>query len=489
MPQNRSVPDILQQFRSLNAEGERIAITAGFEDRAFDDYRYSIYHDGAGRNNHFQGVGRAGQYLFVTGSYPFKRTRSDLFVLALGSRSADPGPWGSNLARTRDPVEADRLVAYYAIDPNYWHAGSFARIDDTLIVPLEGAGGDSVITFVDVTDPTHPRRISAADIRRPAAKAGVVAATGLPSGHVLLATWSDSDNPVNGAGVPYHLDLYASDAPGSLGGFRLLGTYVPPENDPFHRQFQGLDFVWQRAAAGDELFLIGFENTSPRQPNPSDLGHNHAYLFRVALPGSWLQPAFDPAAAPASARLTDVADLLDDHAFSPSGDWYNMDAGACAYVDSNQQLIVYSVYHHRTPLRGRATDTLAVKCSEFRSVEFQATIDRIDDAWVELYEGRGPLGRRLAMIGPWEWSIEDTRRCYAEDRSFTAVSAVRFQIPADRAYVLYPDRGFQGDGALVLRGTGAIQGGDLGSRAPYAFASGRFLPLSVAAALPAARVI
>lgn len=489
MPQNRFVPDIVQQFRSLNAEGERIAITAGFEDRAFDDYRYSIYHDGAGRNNHFQSVGRAGKYLFVTGSYPFKRKRSDLFVLELGSRSADPGPWGSNLARTRDPAETDRLVAYYAIDPGYWHAGSFAFVGSTLIVPLEGDGGDSVITFVDVSTPASPRRIGGADIRRPAAKAGVVAATYLPSGHVLLTTWSDSDAPVNGRSAPYHLDLYVSGAPGSLGGFRLLGTYAPPDGDPFHRQFQGLDFVWQRGAAGDELFVIGFENTSPRQPNPNDLGHNRAYLFRVTLPAAWLLPGFDPAATQGTARLSNVATFIDDHGFTPAGDWYNMDAGACAYVDSNQQLIVYSVYHHRTPFRGRSTDTLAVKCAEFRSVEFQPSIDRIDDAWVELYEGSGPVGRRLAVLGPWEWSIENTRQCYVEDRSFTSVAAVRFQIPAERAYVLYPQRGFQGDGALVLRGTGTIAGGGLGSRAPYAFESCRFLPLSVAVSLPGARVV
>jgi hypothetical protein len=488
MPEVRHVPDLLRQFRSLNAEGERIAVTAGFDGRAFDDYRYSIYHDGEGRNNHFQGVGRTGKYLLVTGSYPFQQKRSDLFVLELGSRSADPGPWGSNLARNRDPQVPDCLVAYYAIDQAYWHAGSFALVDDTLVVPLEGDGGDSIITFVDVSDPPHPQRKNAEDIRRPAAKAGVVAATWLPSGHALLASWSDSDNPVNGAAPPFHLDLYVSGVPGALRGFRLLGRHEPLPGDAFHRQFQGLDFVWQRAAAGDELFLIGFENTSPRQPNPSDPGQNRAYLYRVTLPPAWMRPDFDPATVPAGGQLPTVAQLLDDHAFTAAGDWYNMDAGACAYVDSNQQLLVYSVYHHRAPFRGKDTDTLAVKCSEFRSVEFQSTIDRIDDAWVELYEGPGPTGRRLAVLGPWEWSVENTKQCYVNDRSFAAVSAVQFQIPAERAYVLYPERGFQGEGALVLRGTGAVEGADLGPRA-YAFGSCRFLPLSVAEALPGARVV
>jgi hypothetical protein len=488
MPEGRHLPDVVRQFHSLNAEGERIAVWAGFDDRRFEDDRYSIYHDGAGRNNHFQGVGRTGKHLFLTGSFPYKKKRSDLFVLELGSRSADPGPWGSNLARSRDPADTDRLVAYYAIDPNYWHAGSFAMVENTLIVPLEGDGGDSVITFVDVSNPATPQRVGTGDIQRPGSKAGVVAAAFLPSGHLLLTTWSDSDKPASGNPARYHLDLYVSRAPHALDGFRLLGTYAPPDGDRFHRQFQGLDFVWQAGAAGDELFLIGFENTSPQQPNPNDPGHNRAYLYRVALPAPWLLPTFDPAAEPANATLTNVAVFVDDHAFTPAGDWYNMDAGACAYVDSNQQLIVYSVFHHRTPFRGKDTDTLAVKCTEFRSAEFQPSIDRIDDAWVELYEGPGPTGRRLAVLGPWEWSIENTKQCYVEDRSFAAVSAVRFQIPAERAYVLYPERGFEGDGALVLRGTGALEGDDLGTRA-YAFGSCRFLPLSVAQALPGARLV
>jgi hypothetical protein len=149
------VPD---QFASLNAEGERLATWAGFDIPIFDDDRYSVFHDGGGRDNHFQGVQRAGNHLFVTGGYPFKKKRSDLFVFELGSRSADPGPFGSNLMRAREPASVDRLVACCALDSEYWHAGSFAIEGSSLIVPLESSAGASVLTFVDVSDPARPKR-------------------------------------------------------------------------------------------------------------------------------------------------------------------------------------------------------------------------------------------------------------------------------------------------------------------------------------------
>ncbi len=488
MHERRFLTDVARQFRSLETRGERIAVLHGFG-KEFRDKRYSIFHDRGGLHNHFQGIGRIGNHLFVSGSYPWKKKRADMFVFHLGTRAADPGPWGSNLVRTREPANGDRLVSYFQVDDNLWHAGSFAILDSTLIVPLEGDAAGSRVTALDVTKPDKPRRLSR-DIVRAEHKAGVCAATALPGGHLLLGVWTDSDKDAAGRPLPYHLDLYVSETPGSIDDFRLAGTFVAPDDHGFHRQFQGLDFVWERNADGEKLFLIGFENTSPVQPHPTDPGENRAYLFDVLLPEAWLDedPVFADGVLPFPPGAVNfvTARILDQ-----AGDWYNMDAGASAYVDSNQQLIVYAVYHFLTPFRGKKTgDVLVLKCMEYRARSFADIVDHIEDAWVELYEEPACTGRRVTLLGPLDASFEDTKHCFAEDRSFQKVQSARWQIPADRAFVLYRRKRYEGDGALVLRGDGTVHTVEVTDTGfEGGVGSFRFLPVSVAEALPGATVL
>lgn len=485
--ERRFLSDVARQFRSLCTSGERIAVGAGFP-KDFRDKRYSTFHKKAGLHNHFQGIGRSGNILYVTGSHPHGKARSDLFAFQLGSRAADPGPWGSNLMRSRDPSGNDRLLCYHAIDDAFWHAGSFALHDSTLIVPLEGVGGGSVITFVDVTDPAKPRRMTGQDIVRPDNKAGVAAVTPLPTGHVLLAIWTDSDPP-GGTTAPYHFDMYISDAPDSLGSFTLAGRYEPPEDHGFHRQFQSLDFVWQRNADREQLFVIGFENISPVQPHPTDPGENRAYLFELNLPDAWL--ADPPVTMPFQILPPEFATFLSARVFDTAGDWFNMDAGACAYVDSNQHLIVYALHHFLSPLRGnKVSDRLGFKLVEFRATDFTDIVDRIEDAWVELYDTEACCGRRLALLGPWDSSIENTKQCFVDDEPFELPVSVRFQIPEDRAFVLYPKQRFEGQGAIVLRGDGRVREVELSASAPLqTICSCRFQPFSVASGLSGAIVV
>jgi hypothetical protein len=476
MPRRMVVPDLPRQFKGLNGEGEALAVRAGFDGPDFADDRYSVDHDGLGIDNHFQGIRRIGQHLFLTGSYPYRTRRGDLFVLEMGSRNADPGPWGSNLIGGRPP-DTDRLANYYAIDRTYWHPGSPALLGDTLVVPLERAPkGDSLLAFLDLTTPDRPAPAAPA-IVRPSAKAGAVAATSLPSGHLLLAAWSDSDLG-NG---PCHCDFYISEQPQDPRGFRLVGMYWPPVGSDFSCKFQGLDLVWDEAAPDGRLFVLGFYN--PVRPQPQgNPGQNRVDLFELSLPGAWRDPDNIPDGPPA-VLPADLVHRIDRHVFTYSGDWFSTDAGAGAYVDSNQQLIVYSVAHHRNPVAGR----LAVKCMEFRSTDFADSIVLLEDAWVELYEGPGATGRRLTLLGPWESSLANAADRSSEDPGWLKVAAVRFQIPEGTAYVLYPARDFQGSGALVLVGTGRVEGIPLAGDRPYRMRSGRFLPVSVALALPDVR--
>src|SRR4029453_18455219 len=264
--------DVKAQFLTLNTRGDRIGVRDGFP-RAFVDKRYTVLHKNNGRDNHFQGIERIGRYLFITGSYPYPKRRSDLLVVQLDSRAADPGPWGSNLMEDRNPPRVDRVVSYFQIDADYWHPGGLDPIGAVAVVPLERFDNSSVITFIDLTNPAQPVRLTGFDIARPNSKAGALAITALADGRPLLAVWCDSDKTPGGAPLPYHLDLYLGRGPSVTNGFSMLARFQPPTNAGFHHAYQCLDFVWEKGAAGaaETLYLIGFENTSETQPTPKPL--------------------------------------------------------------------------------------------------------------------------------------------------------------------------------------------------------------------------
>ena len=445
--------DVKAQFLSLNTRGDRVGVRDGFP-RAFVDKRYTVLHKNSGRDNHFQGIERIGRYLFITGSYPYPKRRSDLLVVQLDSRAADPGPWGSNLVEDRNPPRADRVVSYFQIDADYWHPGGLDTIGAVAVVPLERFDNSSVITFIDLTNPAQPVRLAGFDIARPNSKAGALAITALSDGRPLLAVWCDSDKAPDGAPLPYHLDLYLGRGTSVTSGFSMLARFQPPTNDGFHHAYQCLDFVWEKGAAGaaETLYLIGFENTSETQPTPKplDQGRNVARLYEVDL-------SVLPLAAP-PANPVQVNGLLiprGEREFETSGDWCNMDAGACAYVDSNQQLIVYSIYHFLAKPGGGGS-TPILKCLEFRATDF-APVALIEDGWVELYEQPRLGGRRLSILGPWNASIADTRRAYVDDKRFETARSIRYQLPAGNSFVLYPGKNFQESPALVLPGAGVVR--------------------------------
>jgi hypothetical protein len=478
------VSDVAAQFRSLNARGERLAVIDGFPS-IFADKRYSLFHKKQGLNNHFQGVQRIGNHLLVTGSFPYEESRSDLLVFRLGSRGVDPGPWGSNLTRDRNPTQVDRLANYFQIDHDFWHPGGFSLVGDVAAVPLENFAGDSKVVFLDVSNPEEPVPLPDHTVDRPGFRAGACAATPLPDGRVLLAVWSDSDEAEPPVTAAYHLDLYVGGA--GMQDWSLAAHFHPPATHAFHRRFQSMDFVWEAAPTGiDALYLIGFENTSEAQPNPLDTGENRAYLFRVALDLVPLQPSAEPAELPEL-----FMSLVDSKLFDPGGNWCNMDAGSCAYVDSSQQLILYSVYHFLTPIRSAAlVADLAFKCLEFRATNFADPVTRLEDGWVDLYAEAGLAGRHLALLGAFDVSIEETKRVFADDQPFTATASVRYQLPDGVALVLYPQPGFTGEPALVLTGSGSVKEVDVhGAGFGGAFRSCRLQPESVAVVLPGAIVV
>jgi len=491
MDQRRFLTNVARQFASLNTRGDRICVRKGFA-AEFADQRYSVLHSQEGSNNHFQGVQRVGNHLFVTGSFPHTRKRADLLVFRLGSRGADPGPWGSNILRDNDPASTDCMVSYFEIDPEFWHPGGLTVIGNTAIIPLEDFGANSTVGFLDLANPQLPMRLAGNDILRDR-KAGVCAATPLASGQVLLAVWSDSDRIPDVSDPPYHLDLYLSNGIGIETGFRMAATFQPASSPmhPFHRQFQSLDFIWEDRDGVERLFLIGFENTEKVQPLPFKPGENRAYLFEIDLPGEWTGPMPCVHGDTVLDLPQSFARFVDSRLFEADEDWYNMDAASCAYVDSNQHLIVYSVHHFLSPFRGESGGQVnALKAIEFRAADFIDVVDRIEDAWVELYEKPGLRGRRITVLGPLDMPIPDTRKTRVNDKRFERVGSVRFQIPNARAFVLYPEREWRGANALVLQGTGVKRQIEISTTLfSGRFRSCRFQTLSSALDLPGAIVI
>lgn len=477
--------DVVTQFRGLNERGERIAVMHGFG-KEFIDKRYSVFHKKGGKDNHFQGVQRLGNHLLVTGSFPYRSKRGDLLVFHLASRAPDPGPWGSNLMRDRDPPSIDRLVNYFSIDREYWHPGGFGLLGSLAVIPMENSELQSKIVMVDLSTPESPQLLGEAIVERPLHKAGACAITELADGRLLLGAWSDSDRPGPGGELaPFHFDLYIAD--GDMLEWPLVAQFFPAAEHRCHCKLQSIDFLWERTPAGLEtLYLVGFENTAEAQPNPLDPGENRAHLFRLDLD---LIPA-SPRAAP-ELLPAEFMDFVDSRLFTTSGNWCNMDAGSCAYVDSNQQLIVYSVYHFLAPIRGaKITAPLVLKCLEFRTTRFGAPIVNIEDAWLDLYEEPGLVGRRLALLGPFESAIEDTSRVTSDDRVFDVTSSIRYQLPDDRAFVLYPEKGFLGAPPLVLVGNGDVKEVDvIASGFGGKFQSCRFQRASVAVALADAIIV
>ena len=472
--------DVARQFRSLNRGGERIGVRKGFT-KDFVDKRYSVFHKKGGKDNHFQGIERIGRHLLVTGSFPYGKRRSDLLVFRLASRPTDPGPWGSNLSLVRVPPDEDLLVSYFRIDGDYWHPGGLDLVDHIAVIPLERFDNTSVIAFLDVSNPEKPVRLTGHDVKRGSAKAGACAMTPLADGRLLLAVWSDSDKVTK---PRLHLDLYLSDGPEVDDGFDLVAQFFPGPGHRFARKHQCLDFVWQRNGVEESLFLIGFENTSEAQPNPLDPGRNAACLFEVDL-----DAVPDEAAAGNPPKLPqEFLEFVAAQEFDTSGNWCNMDAGACAYVDSNQQLIVYSVFHFLAKIGGGGGDLPVLKCLEFRATDF-SPIELIEDGWVDLYEQAGLVGRRLAVLGPWTASVQDTSRIFSDDLPFTVTRSIRYQLPLGTSFVLHPKTDFSGGPALVLQGTGAVEELDvLSTTFNGVFGSCRLQPTSVAAALPGAVV-
>jgi hypothetical protein len=440
MTKNPFVPNVAESFQQITSHGDFLA---AWDDKKIEGIRYTKVNVGKlnRAKNHLQGIQRlrTGQYLAISGG-DSNEPAAHVFIVKLGSRPKS-GAWGSNLLFDSRPPAEDKIVKVVALDDALWHSGGISAMGDVLAVPIESAEkGSSRIVFLHLKDPEKPARFPFV-IERPKRKATAVAITATDDGHFVCAVLWGSQN----------LDFYRSVSTRFHDGFEdgpitwkyseLIGA--PDDRVP---NYQTINFVKQRSGAneGSQLFFVALENTSPAAPHVG--GQDSADLYLVEGLDEFARQAPDAGSPKITWQQRKALYCKEEHC--------NMAAAAGVYVDPTGTLSLYSAYHWRI------YDT--IRLTEFRTQEHPETVDKLADAWIELFEHKDLEGRRLTVRGRSESKIEDYNKVRVQGGSFNdKVSSARFQLPAGQIYRLYKDTRFRGDTPgkhfVDLVGTGKVE--------------------------------
>ena len=440
---NRLIADVPLEFARLTTTGERLTIRDDDELIPGDKYTWRNSDTNYARN-HLQGIQRLGEtgLLVLSAGDAMDRVAQLLFVRTAAATRL--GPMGTNVL-FGDPPDTDQLIGMVLLDTeDYWHAGGMSLLDDILAIPLEASHlGTSKIVFLNVANPRDPVFFPRQIVRdTDVGIAGAVALTKLNSGYYLCAVWSDSDSDPT---LPPRLDFYLSDGSDFSAGFSDdLVTWKQADLLPRTQgliRFQSISFVMQ---ADGRLYMIAMGNTNP-DTTPVVSGRNCAELFHIDIPS--LQ-GDSPSLGPV------VITKLAERTFA-CGEYCDFAAAGGIHI-SETGLTLLSAYHWRIRRK--------IHLAEFRT-EFPLKgerIDRMEQAWVELFEHSEYRGRRLTIHGDHNHAIGDYKKIFVRGDAFgDVVSSVRFQIPEGQTYRLYRDKNFETDDDptthLDLRGTSTVE--------------------------------
>jgi hypothetical protein len=137
----------------------------------------------------------------------------------------------------------------------------------------------------------------------------------------------------------------------------------------------------------------------------------------------------------------------------------NFAAAAGTYVDPDGRLFLYATEHDNYGPRNPLDDNRSIKFMEFRPVP-HGPCERIEDAWVELYDDDNYQDRSL-MIGWVDRNLEDYCDYREVDDFDGRASSVRWCLPRGLSYRLYSGLGLKegtcgGGMALELHGDGTL---------------------------------
>mmetsp|Transcript_129352 Transcript_129352/g.374598 ORF Transcript_129352/g.374598 Transcript_129352/m.374598 type:complete len:412 (+) Transcript_129352:58-1293(+) len=252
--------DVRRAIERLTKKGSAFTAAAG------RNFPPGYNHGHVPSPEHFQGVQRRGNYIYISGSGE-TAGQAQIIVLEMASR-AESGP----MARRADsdfPQRGDRVVNTVSFDSEYWHAGGFSIFGDVLVVGAEAGCslGDrllgkcqraSRIHFFDLADPRKPKKLPYT-AERSAGTAGAVALTQEVDGRYLLMVGGiDSEE----------LDFYRSTRSSSLSSDPGFCKFTTWEKSALlcdagvsskYYSYQNLNFVRQ---ADGRLFLLGLTRTS-----------------------------------------------------------------------------------------------------------------------------------------------------------------------------------------------------------------------------------
>lgn len=403
--------------------------------------------------NHWQGLQRlmsgGGNYLAVSRSIPSESTDVAFAIIEMGSRNADGLRFRSNRLGPSDfedtpPPLEDGIAALVPHEPGYTHAGGIQVLGNILAVPFEGseqvpiipgcpcflAGcpcntiGSSKVVFYDLADPLNPVRLQNDVDHTPFSfEAGTASLGRLADGRILLVIGRADANT---------LDFYVSTTTDArTTAYEWFDTWNEDEllgGDSEFGNYQNLSIL---AQCDGTLHLIGtHENSS------IGVGEDFVDLYRLEN------------AAGNDVRITKVANK---HLFCDyRGDNNcNLDAAGGIYVDPEGRLFIYGTEHDNDGPSG------SVKMAEFRPVP-HGPCDRIEDAWVELYDDEH-LSDRSVMIDFVDRHLKNYRNLNSVEDFEDRPTSVRWCIPHGAVYRLWQRRDPCEGNVVDLVGTGSLE--------------------------------
>lgn len=436
----RTVPDAPEAFAAVRFTGDYLAAHDG---GMLPGKKFTKKNHGENRaRNHFQGVQRFERdgttYLLITGGDVVIH-RSILFLIEMGSRGGKDA-YGTNMLHSKKPPDKDRLVSLTKLSAKHWHSGGMDLLGNVLAIPVEDdRDNTSEVWFLDLADPTKPKKLPAIIVRdAKAGKAGAVALTRLPNRHFLCAVWSDSDE------FPVRIDFYLSTSQKVTDGFGDKVSWPYSSLTPTGggaAKYQTINFL--NDDKGD-LYLVGFENLSAGAPilEKDDV----ADLLKIELTDKTL--ASSPTLGVPAIRH------LCEKRFRRSKPYANFDASAGAYVSHDNKLFLYAGYHWRRDERLNFVEYTPGVLGN------APPIDAGDEGWIELFDEVGFQGRRLTVrTSDAKTEIENYKDINVQGESFgDDVASVRYQLPTGQTYCLFKDSGLKPTDREVVElvGTGAV---------------------------------
>lgn len=283
-----------------------------------------------GLGEHFQGIQRYGNRLFLSGCIKTGKRRSQIVAIEMGTRSISDA-WSIPRYKVnghdfKNPAPTDRVVGAVDLDAERWHAGGIQALGRILAVPIYGDVPGSEVRFYDVSGVEgHAIEIMSARLEL-SIKANAVGLSRRDNGIYILLVWDDE-----------HLYFHSSQSIDILDGFRLDSKAVQKKHVKGGLEpggggssgtgtYQNLNLI---RGLGDKMFMIGTRNQE--LASPTFLGADFADLYEIHWPDSG---EGDP-------EIT----LIQHVQFYCYDQQCNFGAGAGVYAANPSLLLLYGASH------------------------------------------------------------------------------------------------------------------------------------------------